>query len=90
MTPSLPKCWSRFVKHRRSKNLDNKELPIPYLYSIWLAPTVMQGSVDPTNSWTLWTIGYTKVSHGEFLRTALPFGCAMVLINSFVAYFMLG
>ena len=70
--------------------LDNKDLPIPYLYSIWLAPTVMQGSIDPTNSWTLWTIGYTKVSHGEFLRTALPFGCAMVLINSFVAYFMLG
>jgi len=70
--------------------LDNKELPIPYLYSIWLAPTVMQGSIDPTNSWTLWTIGYTKVSHGEFLRTALPFGCVMVLINSFIAYFMLG
>src|SRR5262249_42261136 len=22
LTPSLPKCWSRFVKHRRSKNLD--------------------------------------------------------------------
>lgn len=70
--------------------LDNKELPIPYLYSIWLAPTVMQGSVDPTNSWTLWTIGYTRVSHGDFLRTALPFGCLMVLINSFIAYFMLG
>jgi Gnt-I system high-affinity gluconate transporter len=70
--------------------LNNKELPIPYLYSLWLAPTVMQGSVDPTNSWTLWTIGYTKVSHGEFLRTALPFGCLMVVINSAIAYLMLG
>jgi len=69
--------------------LDNKDLPIPFLYSVWLAPTVMQGSMDPTNSWTLWTIGYTKVSHGEFLRTALPFGCLMVAINSFLAYFML-
>ncbi len=69
--------------------LDNKDLPIPYLYSVWLAPTVMQGSVDPTKSWTLWTIGYTKVSHGQFLRTALPFGCLMVLINSFLAYLML-
>ena len=69
--------------------LANKDLPIPYLYSVWLAPTVMQGSVDPTNSWTLWTIGYTKVSHGEFLKTALPFGCAMVLINCFIAYWML-
>jgi len=69
--------------------LADKDLPIPFLYSIWLAPTVFQGSIDPTNSWTLWTIGYTKVSHGEFLRTALPFGCVMVLINSFIAYWML-
>ncbi|MBS0527746.1 MAG: hypothetical protein JSS04_29255 [Proteobacteria bacterium] len=69
--------------------LANKDIPIPLLYSLWLAPTVMQGSVDPTNSWTLWTIGYTKVSHGEFLKTALPFACLMVAINSTIAYFML-
>ncbi len=69
--------------------LANKDLPIPYLYSVWLAPTVLQGSMDPTNSWTLWTIGYTKVSHGEFLKTALPFGCAMVFINCLLAYLML-
>jgi Gnt-I system high-affinity gluconate transporter len=69
--------------------LDNKDLPIPFLYSVWLGPTVLQGSMDPTNSWTLWTIGYTKVSHGEFLRTALPFGCLMVLINCSLAYLML-
>ena len=69
--------------------LANKELPIPLLYSLWLAPTVLQGSMDPTNSWTLWTIGYTKVSHGEVLKTALPFGCLMVAVNSAIAYFML-
>lgn len=69
--------------------LANKELPIPLLYSLWLAPTVLQGSMDPTNSWTLWTIGYTKVSHGEFLKTALPFGCLMVALNSAIAYVML-
>jgi H+/gluconate symporter-like permease len=69
--------------------LSNKELPIPFLYSLWLAPTVMQGSVDPTNSWTLWTIGYTKVPHGAFLKTALPWGCLMVAINSAIGYFML-
>lgn len=69
--------------------LANKDLPVPLLYSLWLAPTVMQGSVDPTNSWTLWTIGYTKISHGEFLKTALPFGCLMVAINSTIAYLML-
>ena len=66
------------------------EIPVPYLYSLWLAPTVMQGSVDPTNSWTLWTIGYTKVPHGQFLKTALPFGCLMVAITSAVCYYMFG
>jgi Gnt-I system high-affinity gluconate transporter len=68
----------------------NKDIPIPYLYSIWLAPTIVQGSMDPTNSWTLWTIGQTKVSHGQFLKTALPFGCAMVAVNSLICYLMLG
>ncbi len=70
----------------RSANL----LPIPFLYSVWLPGTVMQGSVDPTNSWTLWTIGYTKVTHGQFLKVALPFGMLMVAVSSFAAYFMLG
>jgi Gnt-I system high-affinity gluconate transporter len=51
---------------------------------------VLQGSMDPTNSWTLWTIGYTKVSHGQFLKTALPFGCMMVAVNSLICYLMLG
>jgi Gnt-I system high-affinity gluconate transporter len=69
--------------------LANKDIPVPLLYSLWLAPTVTQGSCDPTNSWTLWTIGYCKVSHGEFLKTALPFACLMVAINSTIAYFML-
>jgi Gnt-I system high-affinity gluconate transporter len=70
--------------------LSNHEIPVPYLYALWLGPTVMQGSVDPTNSWTLWTIGYTKVPHGEFLKTALPFGCLMVAINSAICYVLLG
>jgi hypothetical protein len=70
--------------------LSNNEIPVPYLYALWLGPTCMQGSVDPTNSWTLWTIGYTKVSHGQFLKTAFPFGCAMVAIVSTIGYLMLG
>jgi Gnt-I system high-affinity gluconate transporter len=70
--------------------LASKDIPIPYLYSIWLAPTIVQGSMDPTNSWTLWTIGQTKVSHGQFLKTALPFGCMMVAVNSLICYLMLG
>ena len=65
-------------------------LPVPLLYSLWFPGTVMSGSVDPTNSWTLWTIGYTKVTHGQFLKVALPFGMLMVAISTFVAYIMLG
>jgi Gnt-I system high-affinity gluconate transporter len=65
------------------------EFASPFLYTLWLAPSCLQGSMDPTNSWTRWSIGYTKISHGDFLKTALPFGCLMVLINTFVAYWML-
>jgi Gnt-I system high-affinity gluconate transporter len=70
--------------------LSNNEIPVAYLYALWLAPTVMQGSVDPTNSWTLWTIGYTKVPHGQFLKTALPFGMLMVVVMSAICYYMFG
>src|SRR5712692_6062561 len=59
-----------------------------FLYLCWRGPLCLQGSQDPTNSWTLWTIGYTKVSHAEFLKTALPWGWLMVAINAFIAYFM--
>jgi len=70
--------------------LSMHEIPVPYLYALWLAPTVMQGSCDPTNSWTLWTIGYAKVPHGQFLRTAMPFGCLMVAIMCGLCYLMFG
>ena len=70
--------------------LSNNEIPVPYLYALWLGPTVMQGSCDPTNSWTLWTIGYTKLPHGQFLKTALPFGCLMVVVTSAICYYLFG
>ena len=70
--------------------LSSHEIPVPYLYALWLGPSVMQGSCDPTNSWTLWTIGYTKVPQGQFLKTALPFGCLMVVITSAICYCMFG
>ena len=61
-----------------------------FLYLVWRGPLCLQGSQDPTNSWTLWTIGYTKVAHPDFLKTALPWGWAMVAINALIAYFMFG
>lgn len=70
--------------------LGAKVLAPVYLYLVWLGALNLQGSQDPTNSWTLWTIGYTKVTHQQFLKTALPWGWLMVAINAFIAYFMFG
>lgn len=60
-----------------------------YLYCVWRGTMSLQGSQDPTNSWTLWSISYTKISHKQFLQTALPWGWLMVAINAFVAYLMI-
>ena len=68
--------------------LNAKALSPIYLYCLWRGALCLQGSQDPTNSWTLWTIGYTKVTHREFLQTALPWGWLMVAINAFLAYLM--
>jgi len=68
--------------------LNAKALSPIYLYCVWRGALCLQGSQDPTNSWTLWTIGYSKVTHGQFLKTALPWGWLMVAINAFLAYLM--
>jgi Gnt-I system high-affinity gluconate transporter len=70
--------------------LNAKTVSPIYLYCVWRGAVCLQGSQDPTNSWTLWTIGYTKITHGQFLRTALPWGWLMVAVNAFIAYFMFG
>jgi H+/gluconate symporter-like permease len=68
--------------------LNAKALSPIYLYCAWRGALCLQGSQDPTNSWTLWTIGYTKVTHRQFLQTALPWGWLMVAVNAFLAYWM--
>lgn len=70
--------------------LQAQYLAIPYLYAVWRGPLCLQGSQDPTNSWTLWTLGFTKVTHRDFLKTALPWGWLMVAVNAAIAYVMLG
>jgi len=80
---------SQFTGSAFTGLLANNDIAIPYLYTLWLGATVLQGSMDPTNSWTLWTIGYTKVPQVSFLKTALPFGCLMVAVYSAVCYLLL-
>jgi hypothetical protein len=68
--------------------LNAKALPAAYLFCVWYGALNLQGSQDPTNSWTLWTIGYTKITHAQFLKTALPWGWLMVAVNAALAYVM--
>jgi len=62
---------------------------VPYLYALWLGPTVMQGSIDPNHSWTLWTSAIPMVAHGQFLRPRCV-RCLMVVAMSAIGYYMLG
>jgi Gnt-I system high-affinity gluconate transporter len=68
--------------------LNVKAVPAAYLFCVWYGALNLQGSQDPTNSWTLWTIGYTKITHAQFLKTALPWGWLMVAVNAALAYVM--
>jgi hypothetical protein len=68
--------------------LNAKVVSPMYLYCVWRGVLCLGASQDPTNSWTLWTIGYTKVTHGQFLKTALLWGWLMAAVNAFLAYVM--
>jgi hypothetical protein len=45
-------------------------------------------SMDPTHSWTLWTLGYTKTTHKQYLWTGFPWAWLMVAAVTVLAYFM--
>ena len=49
----------------------------------------MGSSMDPTNSWTLWTIGYTKITHEQYLATGFPWAWLMVAVVTLLAYYMI-
>jgi H+/gluconate symporter-like permease len=59
------------------------------LFAAWRGTMNVGSSIDPTNSWPLWTIGYTKVTHKQFLRTGLPWIWVSAIVISFVSYFMI-
>ena len=71
--------------------LANKEIPIPYLYSIWLGADGHAGQHGPDQ---LVDAVDDRLHQGQPRRssckTALPFGCLMVAVNSLICYLMLG
>lgn len=58
-------------------------LPLVYIPTISMAI-----SADPTQSWNLWAINYTKLSVREFLKTGMFWAWVVVLINEIVAVTM--
>jgi Gnt-I system high-affinity gluconate transporter len=59
------------------------------LYPLWLCTLMVAQSLDPTVSWNLWTIGYTKITHRQFLGTGLPFAWLAVIVNLLIGYAMI-
>ncbi|MHB1007604.1 MAG: hypothetical protein ACYC3S_18480 [Chloroflexota bacterium] len=65
------------------------KFPGEILYPFWMASLYIQSSLDPTGSWIIWTMGFTKVTHKQWLTTGVPFGWLSAAINLALAYFIL-
>ncbi len=68
--------------------LNAKTFPVTQLFSSWRGAMAVGSTMDPTNSWTLWAIGYTKTTHKQYLGTGLPWAWLMVAGVTVLAYFM--
>jgi len=69
--------------------LNAKTFPILQLFAAWRGAMAVGSSMDPTNSWTLWTIGYTKITHKQYLATGFPWAWLMVAIVTLLAYYLI-
>ena len=58
-----------------------------YLYLFWLAGYAMAAAFDPTTSWNVWLIGYTRITHRQFLFTGVPFAWAAIMVGMILCYF---
>jgi Mg2+/citrate symporter len=69
--------------------LNAKTFPVLQLFAAWRGDMAVGSSMDPTNSWTLWTIGYTKITHKQYLATGFPWAWLMVAVVTLLAYYMI-
>lgn len=65
------------------------KFPGQVLYPFWMAALYIQSALDPTGSWSIWTMGYTRITHRQYLSTGLPFAWLGVIISLIAAYFVL-
>ncbi|HSR11339.1 MAG TPA: hypothetical protein VLS90_07815 [Thermodesulfobacteriota bacterium] len=68
--------------------LNAKTFPVVQLFSSWRGDMAIGSTMDPTNSWTLWAIGYTKSTHKQYLWTGFPWAWMMVVGTTILAYYM--
>lgn len=68
--------------------LQGMNFPVTFLAPLFIIPsTVMNVSVDITQSWIAWGIGYTKVPTKQFLKSSLVIGWSLCIIMQLVTYF---
>jgi len=70
--------------------LSMKSISPGFLLGAWKGTNYVHGTTDPINSWTLWTLGYLKISGAQHIRTALPFTWIAAAISATVALLVLG
>jgi hypothetical protein len=70
--------------------LSMRSLNPAFLLAAWKGTNYVHGTTDPINSWTLWTLGYLKITGAQHIRTALPFTWVAAAISAVVALLMLG
>jgi hypothetical protein len=63
--------------------------PLSVLYPLFYIPaSTVTTNVCPTQSWNLWSIGYTKVTVKDFMKQTLVYALPLVFVLEIVAYFM--
>jgi Gnt-I system high-affinity gluconate transporter len=65
------------------------KFPGEILYPFWMAALFIQSALDPTGSWSIWTMSFTKITHRQYLGTGLPFAWIGVVVCMAFAYFIL-
>lgn len=64
------------------------EWPVQLMFPLIFVATCLPQTIDITQSWVAWGIGYAKVNTKEYIKLIIPYGWITGAILCFVAYFM--
>lgn len=66
---------------------DKQPAPLFLIFLMFINTQIVQNCLDPTNSWTLWTTNFTKVTPKKLFSSAMAFVWIACAVCCFVAYF---